>query len=179
MVPDDPVNVMVRHVGQRYIVALQKTQPGIIVMEIKSPPHPLRHLVDKTEYAVVAAGAVLIHQPALKSDPQVLRRIFLDLQFPVFIPFADHDQQFFFLRQIPVVEYILYLLVIDGDQKIPRFYAEFFSDRSGRDRCYLMIIVLTFGHIRYILILCASAIILKSPEWSGLLVLQSVQFSLR
>ena len=61
MISDDPLKFVIAHIGEGHIVSLKKTEPGIIVLEIQGFPHPRRHLVNKAENTLVAAGTVSIH----------------------------------------------------------------------------------------------------------------------
>ena len=62
MIMDDPVNVVIAHICECHIVALQKRQSRIVILKIQRFPHSRRHLIDKTENTVVSAGTVIVHQ---------------------------------------------------------------------------------------------------------------------
>ena len=171
MIADDPVNVMIRHVGQCDIVSLQKAEPRVIVMKIQGIPHPRRHLINKAEDAAVFTGAVLIHQPALKFQPEILHGVFFDLQFPILrfligksqlkefrgmLSLADHNGKDFLTDHIPVIKNILHLLPVHQKQAVARFDAEFFSNGTGRNLTDLMCAA-TLCHDRIILMYSAAA----------------------
>lgn len=54
---DDALHLPLGEVGQGQVVAHQKGQPGVVILEIEALPHPRRHLVHKAEDAVVGTGA--------------------------------------------------------------------------------------------------------------------------
>lgn len=85
---DDPLNILILHVGQRHIITLQEGKAGIIILEIKSLSHPLWHLVDETKHTLVMAALVIAHQPIFKGQTQVLI-IILDIHFPLFSIFLS------------------------------------------------------------------------------------------
>ena len=152
MIADNPVDIMVRHVGQGNIIPLQKTQAGVVVVEIEGFPHPRGHLVDKAEDAAVAAGAVFIHKPALKFNSEILPVILFDLELPLFSglkaarAFPDHGGQRLILGEIAVVEYILHRLPVHADQFIPRLHSQFPGDRTFLHGFNLVIYLLLFRH---------------------------------
>ena len=89
MVADNPVDIVVAHVGQCNIVSLQEGQTRIVILKIQGGTHSRRHLIDEAENAVVAAGTVLIHELVLECDADFLVVLFFNLQipfFPVFLP---------------------------------------------------------------------------------------------
>ena len=63
---DNPVNLTLAHIGQRYIIPKQKGKAGIVIFEIKTFPHPRRQLVYKTEDAAIPAGMLPVHQVSVK-----------------------------------------------------------------------------------------------------------------
>ena len=89
MVADNPVDIVVAHVGQCNIISLQEGQTRIVILKIQGGTHSRRHLIDEAENAVVAAGTVLIHELVLECDADFLVVLFFNLQipfFPVFLP---------------------------------------------------------------------------------------------
>ena len=118
---DDPLQIMPAHVGQGHIVSLEEGQPGIVVFKIERIPHPRRHLVDKTEDALISAGTVLVHQPLLKFHSQVFVTLFLNLQLPLLaVRLLDQQYKLLFLYIVAVIKYILDLLPVHCQQLIPR-----------------------------------------------------------
>ena len=53
MVADNPVDIVVAHVGQCNIVSLQEGQTRIVILKIQGGTHSRRHLIDEAENAVV------------------------------------------------------------------------------------------------------------------------------
>ena len=118
--PDDPVNIPVRHIGERHIIPLQKRKPGIIILKIQRLPHPFWHLVNKAENTLVLAGAVLTHEPILKSQPQILV-VMLDLQLPLLpIFFFHHHDHGLAAYIVLIIKNIFDLVSIYGQKPVPR-----------------------------------------------------------
>ena len=113
MVPDDPVYIMITHIGQGHIISLYEGQSGIIIFKIKSISHSRRHLVNKTENAVIGTGTIIIHQILLKGNPKVFFIFLLHLQLPDLSVCLFHFQNNeFFIHQISVVKYIFHRLTV-------------------------------------------------------------------
>ena len=121
MIIDDPVNIMIAHIGQRHIITLQKGQSGIVILKIQSIPHTRRHLVDKAEHALIPAGTVLIHKAVDKGNSQILFQILFDLQLPFLtIRFSYQHGQVLIICQIMIIKYIFYWFTVNGNKLIPR-----------------------------------------------------------
>ena len=111
---DDSLYVPLLHIGQGNVISLQERKPGIVVLKIQGLPHPRRHLVDKAEYAFVAARTVIAHQAVFKLHPQVIIILLVDFQQPLFsVRFSYDHLNVLILNQIPVVKYILNHFMID------------------------------------------------------------------
>ena len=93
MVADNPVDIVVAHVGQCNIVSLQEGQTRIVILKIQGGTHSRRHLIDEAENAVVAAGTVLIHELVLECDADFLVILFFDFQVP-FLAVLFPDREF-------------------------------------------------------------------------------------
>ena len=113
MVADNPVDIVVAHVGQCNIVSLQEGQTRIVILKIQGGTHSRRHLVDKTENTLVAAGTVVAHQTIFKFYAKVIIILFLDLQKP-FFPIRLADQHFYILilDHVTIIKNVLYFLVV-------------------------------------------------------------------
>ena len=59
---DDAVDLVVLHVGHGDIVAKQKGQALVVVLEVKALTHSRGQLVDEAEHAVVGTGVLLVAQ---------------------------------------------------------------------------------------------------------------------
>ncbi len=130
-VPDNPLHIPFRHIGERHIIALQKGKPGIVVLKIKRFPHALGHLVNETENAFVPAGPILVHQPVFKKNPQVLVISLFNFQQPLFPGRLFHQNlHIFFLCQILVIKNILYFFAVYAKQPVPRFDFHFLRDTA-------------------------------------------------
>ena len=63
---------MLRQVGERDIIAEQKGQSAVVILEIQALTHPPGELIDKAEDALIAAGLLLIHQISIEFQSQLL-----------------------------------------------------------------------------------------------------------
>ena len=68
---DDALNLSLREIGERDVVAQKKAKTRVVVFEIHRRAHAGRQLVDEAENTVVGAGARAVHQIALELQPQV------------------------------------------------------------------------------------------------------------
>ena len=126
MILYNPVNIMITHICQRDVISLQEGESGIIIFKIKCLSHSFRHLVDEAEHTFISAGTILVHQPLLKLDAQIFLIVLLNLQLPLFsVRLLDQKYKFFVIYKIMVIKNILYFLVIDTDQAVPRLHAKF------------------------------------------------------
>ena len=117
---DDALDIPFVQVRQGDIIAEQKGQPAVVILEIQTFPHAGRQLVDKTENTFIAAGTLLVHQVGIELQPDVIL-------FPLAQPDGTHPLgclQFKcqpLIHQIkPIVEHILDLVPVDAQQPIPR-----------------------------------------------------------
>ena len=69
---DNTADLMLGQVGERDIIAEQKGQTAVVILEIQALAHPLGKLIDKAENALIAAGSLLIHQIGVKFQTQLL-----------------------------------------------------------------------------------------------------------
>ena len=128
---DDAVNILVGEVGQRDIAALQKGEPGIVILEIDRIPHPLRILVDEAENAVIAAGALFVHERSREAEAGVL--IFALAQADLLlgaVPQEAHGQVLCGDGKA-IIQHIMDHGIIDRDQAVAGADARFVSRRSG------------------------------------------------
>ena len=80
---DDPVDLPRGEIGQGDVVAQQKAQPCVVILEVHRRAHALRKLVDEAEDTVVRAGTRPVHQVALKIQTEVPALLLVNMQ-PVF-----------------------------------------------------------------------------------------------
>ena len=141
--PDNPLNILILHIRQRDIVALQERKSGIIVLKIQCLTHARRHLVDETEDALIPAGTIIAHQTIFKGNPQILILIY-DIQFPLLaVLLADQQRNLLTVYLIFIIKNILYLISIDRQKDVPRLQLHFLRNRARIDRFYQM----TFFHL--------------------------------
>ena len=128
---DNPVHILLRHVGEGHIISLQKRKPGIIVFKVQRFPHPLRHLVNKTENTFIGTGAVIIHQTIVKGHSQIFFIILVYFQQPFFTGgLRNQHLHIFLFNHILVVKNILHRLSIDFQQPVSRLNSHFLSDSA-------------------------------------------------
>ena len=147
MVADNPVDIVVAHVGQCNIVSLQEGQTRIVILKIQGGTHSRRHLIDETENAVVAAGTVLIHELVLECDADFLVVLFFNLQipfFPVFLP--DREFQIGVVGLEMVIKNVLDFFPVDTKQFVSRFQFKLFGNTA---RFYFLYDVFRFVFHRY------------------------------
>ena len=131
---DHTFNIFLTHIRQCNIISLQKRKPGIIILEIQCFSHAWRHLIDKAEHTVIAAGTVIIHQAILEFDSKIFIVILLNFKFPEFtIGFFYQKFYIFIIHEITIVKDILHQLVIDLCQYISRFQFQFLTDTSWKN----------------------------------------------
>ena len=124
MITGDPVNIMVAHICQRHIISLQKRQSWIVIFEIQCFTHPLWHLINKTENALVSAGPVLIHQTLLKGQTQILLIFFFYLKFPLLaVRLLNQNEKILIIDIVMVIKNILDFLTVYRKKPVPRFDA--------------------------------------------------------
>jgi hypothetical protein len=134
VITDNPVQILLFHIGKGYIIPLQKGEPGIIIFKVQRIPHPLRHLVDKAEHTLVPAGFIFIHQTVFKDNTQILIVLFFNLKLPFFpVFFPNQYYNIFLTAQIMIVEYVFHIRVIDGEQHVPRLYFHFLCNAAGQN----------------------------------------------
>ena len=75
---DDPLDLMLRQVGQRDIVAEQEGKAAVVILKIETVPHAGRHLINKTEHALVTTGMLAIHEVGLKFEAKLFLFVFPD-----------------------------------------------------------------------------------------------------
>ena len=130
---DNPVNILILHVGQRDIITLKEGKSGIVILEIEGFPHSRRHLVDKAENTLISAGAIIAHQPILKGQAQILVFIF-NIQFPLFPIFLSDDHgNGLIVNSIFIIKNIFDFIAVYGQKHIARFQFKLLRDRAGID----------------------------------------------
>ena len=78
---DDALDLAVREVGQRDVVAVEERQPVVVVLDVEALAEALRQLVDEAEHALVGACR----------DLRRLRRLALETEVPAPLP-LEHDR---------------------------------------------------------------------------------------
>ena len=78
---DDAVDLVILHIGHGDVVAEQKAQPLVIILEIQTLAHTGGQLVDEAEHTVVGAGMLCIAQIGL--EPAAKGTTLRPLHFPL------------------------------------------------------------------------------------------------
>ena len=79
---DDAVDLMVLHVRHGDIVAEQKGQALVVILEVKALAHTGGHLVDEAEHAVVGAGVLLVAEVGVEIAAKGAALLPADIPFP-------------------------------------------------------------------------------------------------
>ena len=118
---DDALDLALGEVRERDVVAGEKAQPRVVVLEVERLAHPTRELVDKAEQAVVPAGTGAVHEVALEFQSQLAALRLFDLHgaaAPVFV--LKLDRQACVVTEELVVEDVDDLPAVDGDELFTR-----------------------------------------------------------
>ena len=124
---DDALGLPLRQVRQGDVVAQQKAEPRIVILEVQGGAHPRRHLIHETENAVVGAGAHLIHQVGVEVQAQILplRLADGDGAHGARCRFQLHAGQGVVAVE-PVVQYVHDGVAVDGQKLFAHLYTGFF-----------------------------------------------------
>ena len=130
--PDDAVGVLVAEIGHSDIVAQQKGQPGVVILEIQAPAHPPGQLVDKAEHAPVGAALLGVHQIGLELQAQVLALLLAQLHRA---PGAAGALQLQGQAGVIGVKFIVHHIVdgvaADGQKRLPHLQTGLIRRRMG------------------------------------------------
>jgi len=131
---DDPLDIFFLQIRKGHIISLEKGQSGIIILKIQCFPHSRRHLVNKAENALVAAGSVLAHKSVFKRKSQILIIVF-NVKLPLFSVSLSHRHKHGRTVYIVfIIEYILYGISVDRKDTVSRLQLQFFANGT---RIYL------------------------------------------
>ena len=110
---DDALDLALREVRKRDVVAEQEAQARVVVLEVHGAAHTLRELVDEAEDAVVRAGARRVHQVALELKPKVAADGLADVHLALAaVGMAEHDVQLAVVGEELVVEHVYYFVAV-------------------------------------------------------------------
>ena len=90
------VDIPLLQVRQRDVIALQKRQPLVIVLEINALAHSLRVLVDEAENTLVRTALLSVHQIRFEFQPDVVvfRLVYRERHFASAAHNAQHNDSF-------------------------------------------------------------------------------------
>ena len=150
-VTTDSVNIVLRHICQRHIIPLQEGKSGIIILKIQGFSHPRRHLVNKTEDALIMAVPVFIHQTVLKLNAKILVKVLIDLQHPLLpVRLLDQNLNIGILDQKLVVKNILDLRIIYGEYLIARFNFQLLRNAARKNRFHNVFFLHAIPHSTFL-----------------------------
>ena len=132
---DDPLGLPFREIGQGGIVAQQKAEPLVIVLDIQGRPHIGRHLIHEAEQTVVGAPVHLVHQVSGEIQAQILPLRLADGDCAdVTIPRkAQHRLRIVAVK--PVVQHVHDLVAVDLQQLLACGDPGLFRRGMGIDGC--------------------------------------------
>ena len=118
---DNPLDIPVLQVGQGDVVAEEEGHAGIIVLEVEGGAHPLGHLVNKAEDAVVFAAVLLVHQVGFKGQTQLLILLLADM---IGFRLAGGSQGIQLQEGVnhikAIIQDIVYLIAVDAEKELAR-----------------------------------------------------------
>ena len=116
---DDALHLALGEVRERHVVAHEKAQTRVIVLEIQRRTHTRRHLVDEAEHAVVGARVGIVHEVGLKIQPQLAAERLYDVH-GVLRPVrtAQAHRKLRVIGVVFVVQHVGDRVAVDGHQPV-------------------------------------------------------------
>ena len=109
----DSVNVLFFEVREGHVVPEKEAEAGIVVFKIEGLAHVGRHLVDKTEDALIFAAMLLVHKVGFKVKTQLVILRLFDGHHTVLAVKTDYFDFKTFVNHIePVVQNVLYVISV-------------------------------------------------------------------
>ncbi|CDC73544.1 unknown [Candidatus Colimorpha enterica] len=133
---DDARDIVFVHVGQGYVVAHQEGEAGVVVLEVKRLSHSRRELVDEAENALIAAGALFVHEKRIELKPDIVVSRLFYRYFQKLGAAVDEQAHPRFGDIIPVIEDVVYVLSVDTDKVISALYSRDIGGRARQDVFY-------------------------------------------
>ena len=121
---NNAIHIPLLQISQRDVVSVQERQTGIVIFEVQTLAHALRKLVDETEYALIFAGVLFVHQGRLEFQPDIGIRALSDRYLKQLRIAVDLQHNRFFSQEKTVIQHIADLTSVDGDQIISRAQAD-------------------------------------------------------
>ena len=127
---DDALGLPLGEVRQGDVVAEQKGQALVVVLEVERFPQALGHLVDEAEHAVVRAGVLFVDQIGLKFAAEGLVIALFRLQV-LQLPAPLHRKVERRAGGIElVVQHVVDLVAVGAEQGVARTQAQLFGRRA-------------------------------------------------
>ena len=117
---EDALQLLLRNVRQRHIIAHDEREAPIIVLDKQAGAHIARHLIDKAKDAAVGAGAHFAHQAGGKRQTERLAFPLADGNRPLFAPIAEQrNAQQSGRGQVFIIDKVQHRLAVDREQILP------------------------------------------------------------
>ena len=131
MEPYNPFNIGFIHIGERNKTARQKRHAIVVIADVQGRAHPLRHLRDKAEYAIIATLPDAVKNGRFHRNTDILAEPLLKVAFLQRISFLYNKTDILIGKGKIQVNEILHLLPVDGYNRTPCAEALFFGTAAG------------------------------------------------
>ena len=123
---DDAVDLVVLHVGHGDIVAEQKGQALVVVLEVEALTHSRGQLVDEAEHAVVGAGVLLVAQIGGEVAAEGAALFPLDVPLPDAVRHSRFEVEALAVGIKIIVQRVVQLVAVHAQQLVAASEAEGF-----------------------------------------------------
>jgi len=121
---DNALNLTVRQVGHRDIIAIQKGKTFIVILKVKRFPHTRGQLVNKTEHAMVSTTVLFITKVCFEIAAERLIFPFFNRNLLLCTILADRQSEMRRRGIELIVQCIVQGVTINGQQRTARFQAQ-------------------------------------------------------
>jgi hypothetical protein len=125
---DNALYLVLGKVRHSDVVSVQERKARVVVLEIAGLTHSLGVLVDKAEYALVAAGLLFIHKGRFEFKPDIVVLVFFYLDGNGVAVAQKFKGDFALAKAEAVVKNVGYLLAVDAYENVARANARFFGE---------------------------------------------------
>ncbi len=102
------VNILIAEIGHGNIVALQKAQTRIIVLEVQRFTHTLRKLIYEAEHTVILTVLLAVHKICFKIESEIL--VFAFFNFYLLVLKLNNK---LFIRSVElIIQYVVYSVTV-------------------------------------------------------------------
>ena len=128
---DDAVDLVVLHIGHGDIVAEQKGQALVVVLEVEALTHSRGQLVDETEHTVVGAGVLLVAQIGGEVAAEGAALFPPDVPLPDAVRYPGFQVEAAAVGIKIVVQRVVQLVVVHAQQLVTGGKAKSFGFAAG------------------------------------------------